>query len=105
MLFRETVLFTKVVFLKALKFTFPDRFFVKGKYYQPTSAVEVDHRQFKDIFEDVLVKIGYQGICCFNYKLVANDMKIFEVNPRYGGSMTRFLNGALVSYRSMLSGI
>lgn len=93
----------RVVFLKALKFTFTDRFFIKGKYYKPASWVKVDHSHFKDIFEDILVEINYQGICCFNYKIAGKDIKIFEVNPRYGASMTYFINEALASYRDTLS--
>lgn len=88
----------RIVFFRALKFTFQDEYFVKGKDFNPTSVEEVNHDNFKPIFEEILLSINYQGICCFNYKITTNGLKIFEVNPRYGASMTRFINEALIDY-------
>ena len=92
-----------IVFYKTIKFTYSDRLFIKGKNSQHTAQEVVDHGCFKELFESILSKLGYRGICCFNYKLDKGIVKIFEVNPRYGGSMTYFLNEALVSYRETLS--
>jgi len=92
----------RVVFLKTLKFTFCDRYFVRGKNFEPISTEVVDHSHFKGIFEDILNKLGYQGICCFNYKIIDHDLKLFEINPRFGGSMIRFINEALSSYKGIL---
>jgi len=92
----------KVAFLRTLKFTFRDRYFVRGKNFEPISTEVVDHSLFKGLFKDILDKLVYQGICCFNYKIVNHEPKIFEINPRYGGTMTRFINEALSSYRRML---
>lgn len=89
----------KVVFLKTLRFIFVDKYFVKGKNLNHTSVEKVDHSRFKDVFEGILVKMNYQGICCFNYKVTNENLMIFEINPRYGGSLTRFINEALISYR------
>lgn len=92
----------KIVFYKTLKFTFTDRYFIKGKYYRHKFKEIVDHSNFKDLFEVILNTLEYQGICCFNYKLNKDKVKIFEINPRYGGSMTTFLNEALICYRDIL---
>ena len=98
------IIFNKdIVFYKTIKFTYSDRFFVKGQNYKHTAKEVVDHGCYKELFEKILNKLGYRGICCFNYKLDNGIVKIFEVNPRYGGSMTYFLNEALLSYRQALS--
>lgn len=89
-------------FFKSLKFTFGEHYFVKGKDFKETFVERVDHECFRQIFETILDKIGYQGICCFNYKLVDGEPKIFEINPRYGGSLTQFLNEAIAVYNSIL---
>lgn len=95
-----------IVFLKAIKFIFSEKYFVRGKDYEHTTAQEVNHSHFKQTFENILIAIGYQGICCFNYKIVNHNLMIFEINPRYGGSLTYFfLEDALYSYRDAISNI
>ena len=44
-----------------------------------------------DLFAAILDCIGYEGICCFNYKIVDNRPIIFEINPRVGGSLAVYL--------------
>jgi len=43
------------------------------------------------LFASILEKIGYKGLCCIDYKIINNVPKIFEINPRLGGSATPFL--------------
>ena len=92
-----------IVFFKALRSIFNEKYFVKGKHYKPVSVTEVDHNHLKSTFRDILVSMGYQGVCCFDYKIVNNNLMIFEVNPRYGGSMNCFVDEALHSYRNAIS--
>jgi len=35
----------------------------------------------------VLQAIGFEGICCFNYKMVDGKIRLIELNPRFGGSL------------------
>lgn len=41
-------------------------------------------------FSEVLGAMGFEGICCFNYKEIKGVPKIFEINPRFGGSLTEY---------------
>lgn len=50
----------------------------------------VDGRPYLDLFTAILNSIGYEGICCFNYKLVDNRPCIFEINPRFGGNLSLY---------------
>lgn len=43
-----------------------------------------------DLFTDILNAINFEGICCFNYKEVDGKPYIFEINPRFGGSLSMF---------------
>jgi hypothetical protein len=42
---------------------------------------------YLDLFASILRFIGFDGICCFNFKVVDHVPMIFEINPRFGGSL------------------
>lgn len=92
----------KIIFYRGLNFIFSERFFIRGKDFKHIDNEEVCHTDFLPIFENILIKMGYEGICCFGYKIVDNKPKIFEINPRYGASMIHFLNDALISYKNAI---
>ncbi|MFT3897231.1 MAG: hypothetical protein QM719_05985 [Thermomonas sp.] len=39
------------------------------------------------LFRDMLAAIGYEGLCCVNYKLDGGRVRLLEVNPRFGASL------------------
>jgi predicted ATP-grasp superfamily ATP-dependent carboligase len=41
-----------------------------------------------DIFSDLLNAIGFEGLCCIDYKVKNGIPYIFEINPRFGGSLS-----------------
>ena len=45
---------------------------------------------FLDTFSDILESIGFEGLCCFNYKENNGKPSIFEINPRFDGSISRY---------------
>jgi hypothetical protein len=40
-----------------------------------------------ELFERMLAAVGFEGLCCFNYKEVAGRPVVFEINPRFGASL------------------
>jgi hypothetical protein len=92
----------KIVFHRTFQFTFAEKYFIKGKCFKAIRRKVVDHSHLNHLFGMILNKVEYQGICCFNYKILKSTVKIFEINPRYGGTMTNFINEALISYRDIL---
>lgn len=50
---------------------------------------------FLPVFRDILQAIGFtDGTCCFDYKLHCGQLRLLELNPRFGGS----LGGDLAAY-------
>lgn len=43
-----------------------------------------------DTFTSILNAIDYEGLCNFDYKMQNGELKIFEINPRFGGSLSRY---------------
>ncbi len=40
-----------------------------------------------DIFKDIFVKLNYNGFACIDFKVINDNIKIFEINPRLGGTL------------------
>jgi len=47
-------------------------------------------KSYSAYFTDMLNSIGFEGICCFNYKEVNNKPLIIEINPRFGASLSLY---------------
>ena len=45
------------------------------------------HCPYLDLFANILISIGFEGICCFNYKIINNRPLIFEINPHCDGDL------------------
>ena len=63
-----------------------DIFIQNGAFniYTKISLLEYD-----DIFVKIFKKLNYTGFTCIDFKLVNNELKIFEINPRIGGSLVK----------------
>jgi hypothetical protein len=42
------------------------------------------------LFADILRKIGFEGLCCVNYKMDGGRPRLLEINPRFGASLSPF---------------
>jgi predicted ATP-grasp superfamily ATP-dependent carboligase len=40
-----------------------------------------------ELFGRILRTIGFQGLCCVNYKITRGQPFLLEINPRFGGSL------------------
>ncbi len=48
------------------------------------------HCPYLDVFAAMLTSIGFNGLCCINYKVSDNHLFLLEINPRFGGSLSRY---------------
>ena len=45
------------------------------------------HCRYLDVFAAMLSSIGFNGLCCINYKVCGNHPLVLEINPRFGASL------------------
>lgn len=64
---------------------------VKGRIENYISLKKLETSD-ETIFEKIFKKLNYSGIACANFTIVNGVIKIFEINPRIGGSL---VNNAL----------
>jgi len=91
-----------IAFHVTLQFTFTKALFVKGVGCKATGGKVVPCPQI-NTFASILNDLQFEGLCCFNYKFIHEQVKVFEVNPRYGGSLTQFLPEMIKIYSKSLS--
>jgi hypothetical protein len=88
--FATHILFAKGRIVKSLNimYEFESETPIKG---QDDPLYRAVHRcPYLDLFSKVLRSIDFQGLCCVNYKVVRGKPYIFEINPRFGGSLTPY---------------
>jgi hypothetical protein len=92
----------KIHYFSNLVFHFSSKMFIKGNQCDCNShTINYDKRNMP-LFEKILKRLNYSGICCFNYKIDTNTVKIFEVNPRFGHSLIFDINNFLWAYEKTL---
>lgn len=69
-------------------YTYDREQYVQGKMIYVSKAI--CEPKFDAEFTKVLKAINYEGLCCIDYKVKNNQPKIFEINPRFGGSLTNY---------------
>ena len=75
-----------------MKYIFDKEQAIKYKDKQLGMIIDKNCDEHLDLFASILERMGYNGICCFNYKIVENNRPvIFEINPRVGGSLAIYL--------------
>ena len=92
-------------YLKNLSFLFKTEYYVKGIQNPSTDHSIISNSDvfFVEILSDILIKLKYEGVGCFNYKIKNDTPKIFEINPRPGGSLPRDVNNFLMNYYNSLN--
>ena len=78
----------KIVNALTIVYTFKTPFYVKGK--DQYICRNISKNKYLDLFEDILNKMEFNGLCCFNYKEQNGNPIIFEINPRFGVSVCDF---------------
>ncbi|MDP9046914.1 MAG: hypothetical protein M3N14_02175 [Bacteroidota bacterium] len=71
-----------------IKYVFDDETPIKGQ--DKFISKKICNCPHLELFLSVLESIGFEGLCCFNYKEIDGHPFILEVNPRFGGSLSSF---------------
>jgi carbamoylphosphate synthase large subunit len=78
----------RIVYSLNVKYTFANEMPIKGK--DKPLFMTIIGSYYLDLFSTILELINFEGLCCFNYKIVDGKPLIFEINPRFGGSLCPF---------------
>ena len=74
-----------------IEYFFDTEYYVKGRDPE-VSRQKVKRCAYLDLFSSILGLIGFEGLCCINYKIIDNRPLIFEINPRFGGSLCPYFH-------------
>jgi carbamoylphosphate synthase large subunit len=69
-----------------MEYKYDTAVYIKGKN-KSLHVNKVDCHYIKQ-FCSVLELIGFEGLCCINYKVSNNLPLLLEINPRFGGSLS-----------------
>jgi len=58
---------------------------------------------FLDLFSEMLSRLEFEGTACIDYKVVDGRPVIFEINPRFGGSLCSDITAYLDAYVGSLA--
>mgnify|MGYP001555404309 CR=1 FL=1 len=75
------------------EFVFEPDVFIKGR--DPDRDRSICACPYLDLFGRILESIGFDGLCCFNYKVLHGKPLVFEINPRFGASLGPVFAGFL----------
>lgn len=69
------------------KYTFSEDYYIKSENTVPISMEKIVlEKEYENIISNMLKFSNYNGICNVDFK-INNGIKIFEINPRFGGSL------------------
>jgi hypothetical protein len=84
-----------------IEYFFDAEYYIKGKNRE-ISRQKVKRCPYLNIFSSILGFIGFEGLCCINFKIIDSQPLIFEINPRFGGSLSPhfhdFIKGLFKDY-------
>ncbi len=78
-----------IVCALTIKYVFAHETPIKGR--DSHVFARVCRNRHLDVFTSILSSIGFDGLCCINYKVRNGHPWIIEINPRCGGSLCPFL--------------
>lgn len=75
---------------------------VRGEAAAPRTTMPADPAPALATCTAILDALGYEGTCCFNYKLEHGALRIIELNPRFGGSLVGEVSAYLDAHLAAL---
>lgn len=77
----------KIVCALNIEYFFDSETPIKGKDDDLQIYLKIVPCRHLDLFSSILSHIGYEGLCCINYKIYNGQLYLLEINPRFGGSL------------------
>jgi carbamoylphosphate synthase large subunit len=79
-----------IIYTTTYKILFDEELFVYGSKKSPLGRTKCDlDENIMSVFANIIKLFNFNGVCCIDYKIINNSPIIFEINPRFGGSLIR----------------
>lgn len=92
-----------VRFLLNVHYAMPRTPIIRGNAHRVSIKRFDGSDQLRPFFGKLLNDLGFDnGTCCIDYKMTAGKPQIFEINPRFGGSLARAPKAYVEAYLSAL---
>lgn len=78
----------RIIRMINIRHFFSTELFIQGK--SRGCGFRICRCPYSDLFASILVSIGFDGLCCIDYKVFDDRPYILEINPRFGGSLAVF---------------
>lgn len=83
----------RVRYTLCYRYDMGDPLAVRGEAQAARSIGPADPEPALKTCTAILQALGFEGTCCFNYKLEGGRPRILELNPRFGGSLVGDVTG------------
>jgi carbamoylphosphate synthase large subunit len=77
----------KILWIKSFCYSMPDLFTIRTPGAHMAIADYTLNSNTLDIFKKIIKLLNYSGPCNIDFRVVGDQPKIFEINPRLGGSL------------------
>ena len=85
-------------FARTYRYTMDGEHAVRGYREKPLLCERAEAGMPLETLAAMLASIGYEGTCCLNYKLREGRVMLFEINPRFGGSLVRDVDAYVAAH-------
>ena len=93
----------KIRYASTFVYTMATPAFVKGAHDTPLLTRFISGCPYLDLFSEILARLDYEGTTCIDYKVVGRQPVLFEINPRFGGSLSWDVTAYLDAYLGALA--
>ena len=76
---------------------------VRGRFHAARAIEPADAGAVFGTCVDILDALRFEGTCCFNYKLERGELRLLELNPRFGGSLVGDVNNYVAAHLAALA--
>lgn len=78
--------------------------YVMGRQAPPRQRRFAEDAAGDAALDTLIATLGYTGTCCIDYKIEDGEVRLFEINPRFGWSLQLDINAYLRAYLAALDG-
>src|SRR5206468_4221225 len=93
----------QIRYVSTFAYEMPGAALILGALQQPVVTHFARGSDHLELFSDILARLAYEGTACFDYKVVGGQPLLFEINPRYGGSLSADVTAYLDAYVGALT--